>query len=262
MLSKTIKTILAMAILALLLLSGCFPSRDKDDSSIPKVAIDVGGEPAVPPVPLAGTPTGEQPGAPSSQEPAKAPPASEQIPSQPPAVQPASPSSPASSPPPVEQQQAQQPAQQGQQAPSAPSYGEGISPISSDDPNEWLEIGKLNARRTSRDKGELKEMDITVRNIGTYAFYPVIYMTFEYGLVGDSELPRIVEQKFELPNLKPGLKITRTFPVSVRFHEIDKSKTIKLRMQEKYVSPSYDFAKTAKTFIPRDIFESQNIKWT
>jgi len=251
-LSNVKKALFLTFLLSFVVLSGCFPSKDSgsDTDAIPKVVVTVSDD-----APSGQAPSGDQVPVAPVVEPSVPAPVQVQAPSAPiptPVLEPAQQADP------EPELQPYQPVA----APSAQQADPRFQPITSSDPQSFLGISEIDVRRTSRDKGELKKMTLIVRNVGDYAFSPIVYMTFKHGVLGGRTEPTIIEQRFDLPKIEPGMKFVETYPVAISFHDIDDEKTISLRIQEKYVSPPYDFDKFTMTFVPRDEFKTQDISWT
>ncbi len=135
----------------------------------------------------------------------------------------------------------------------------GILVIDPLEPREYFDIQNMKLRRISRDRGELKEITLVLRNIENVPLTPIVRLLFDKadvkGRVG------MVEQDFPLPRLEPGMKLVRTFPVSILFSSIEEDKTITLKFYKKFESPRGYYGTYKKTFRPINEFESLEIKW-
>jgi len=128
------------------------------------------------------------------------------------------------------------------------------------DPRLYLSIGdEVDVKRISNDKGELRSIEFTVRNIDDEPIDVEVRALF-FGFEQDG-LPSKVEKEFDIPQLPPGFKFTKKFAQTVYFEEIEKSKTIDMTVKEKFRDPSRISQTAKKSFVPYDEFESLEIKW-
>ena len=134
----------------------------------------------------------------------------------------------------------------------------GKYPIEEGELNKYLEIKDIDIRRYSRDKGIIDQMTFIVRNIGDKTFSPTVVFVFETGITANSaEGP--VEQKYDYYELKAGEKRVEIRPMGVRFRQINKTKTIKMYVYDRYVSPRADKEILTYSFNPWNEMDSTEI---
>lgn len=141
----------------------------------------------------------------------------------------------------------------------AESMQKGISEISYDEPHEYLDITDMKFTRTSRDKAELKELTLTFRNIEYQPIKGIVIMTFEDVYVEDHKVT--AEKEFELPEVKPGMKFVKVFPVGVYYHSLGDKKEISLSFYKKYETPRKYVGEKSLSIVPIDLLGSMEMKW-
>jgi hypothetical protein len=122
---------------------------------------------------------------------------------------------------------------------------------------QYLQINKLTAYRTSRDKGIMDYMVFTVRNIGDKKLNPVVELFFEGARVDEHEAR--VKKEYVLEPLEPGEKLIVNKALGIRYEGINKTKKIKMYIYEQFVAPRENLATVTKEFVPQDLFESMEI---
>jgi len=136
-----------------------------------------------------------------------------------------------------------------------------VFPLSDTDPRgKYLFIGKTKWGRTSRDKAELKEMVIKFMNAGDSEMPPLMKLMSKDAYVEGKPSTALLE--FELPDIPPGFKVEKEYPVNIYFHEIEESKLLELTVQDRLASPNPILETLKKNYVPVDEFESMDIKWT
>ncbi len=147
-----------------------------------------------------------------------------------------------------------------------PTTKEGASerPVPYDKTAEWdmVTLDSYKLKRISRDKGEVAEVTFTVRNPSSKAITPELILWFHAQETEDESITDVTEKKYDLPKLEPGYKVTKTYPVTMRFHFLDQEKKFTLMLREKFVSPPKELYRTEKAFIPIDEMENMGISWT
>ncbi len=133
----------------------------------------------------------------------------------------------------------------------------GKSKIVLGEPKRYIEINKLSAFRTSRDKGVVDYMLFTVRNLGTKKLNPVVELLFE-GARYEEHQVRIKKEYFLQP-LEPGEKMVMNQSMGVYFEGINLTKKINLAVYERYAAPRDDLGTEEKAFIPMDYMDSLEI---
>jgi hypothetical protein len=122
---------------------------------------------------------------------------------------------------------------------------------------DYLQINKLSAYRTSRDKGIMNYMVFTVRNVGQTKLNPIVDLMFEGARVEEHEA-RVIKE-YVIQPLEPGEKMVINQSLGIRFSEIEETKKITLRVYEKYIAPREDLEVLNKEFIPTDYMDSMEI---
>jgi len=147
-----------------------------------------------------------------------------------------------------------------------PTTKEGASekPVPFDKTEEWetLTIDSYRLERISRDKGEVAEITFTVRNMGSKKLSSEVVLWFHTNEIPSAGVPDVQEKKYDMPALEPGYKVTKTFPLTMRFHELDRRKKFTLMLKERFVSPSPELYRTEKSFVPEEELAGMPISWT
>ena len=131
--------------------------------------------------------------------------------------------------------------------------------IGKDEPKKRFSIGFVDVRRTSRDKGMIKNIEFTVRNFDEKEFFPVV----EFTMPGyDRGKFMTLIKRFELPLLKPGMRFTHKYPVEMYFHEVDREKALNTTAYRKFTDPREFIAKVDYKFVPSKVWKSDEITWT
>lgn len=185
---------------------------------------------------------------------------------------------------PQEGQEAGQPDAQGTQPVETNAYGEEVRPAqktttvrqpmtregATEQPvpfdrrleGEMLTLDAYKLSRTSRDKGLVEGITFTVRNTGSKTLSPRVILWFKTQSVSDASIPDVTEKDYDLPQLEPGYKVTKTYPLNVRFHYLEEQKVFTLKLRERFVSPPKDLTVITKSFIPIEEMETMEISWT
>jgi len=142
-------------------------------------------------------------------------------------------------------------------APIKTSIELGKQEIKLGEPRKYLEINQLSAYRTSRDKGMMDYLVLTVRNIGDSTLNAEVELLFEGARI--EEHATRVKKEYTIPALKPGEKYVMNTSLGIRFGEIEKEKKMTLSVYEKYTAPKKDLQVLVKDFIPTDYMESMEI---
>lgn len=145
------------------------------------------------------------------------------------------------------------------QLPSVEDPEKGIFVIDPLEPQEYFDIKKMRLQRISRDRGELKELTIVLRNIGSEPLTPTVRLLFDKADVKGTEGK--IEQDFPVPAIPSGMKLVKEFPVSILFSNLEKDKTLTLKFYKKFESPRSYYGTYKRTFKPIDEFENLEIKW-
>ncbi len=127
---------------------------------------------------------------------------------------------------------------------------------------QMLTLDSYKLSRISRDKGMVDEVTFTVRNTGSKTLTPHIILWFKMQSNSDASIPDITEKVYDFPQLKPGYKVTKKYPLNMRFHYLEGEKTFTLKVRDRYVSPPKDLDIITRTFIPLDEMENMEISWT
>jgi len=136
-------------------------------------------------------------------------------------------------------------------------YEFGVSDINLGESRDPLQLNKMSAFRTSRDKGMMDWMVFTVRNKGQTKLNAEVELFFEGARI--EEHSTRVKKEYTIPELAPGEKYVVNKSLGIRFSEINKSKKITMKVYEKFVAPREDLDVLTKEFIPQDLFESMEI---
>jgi len=226
-------------IISIFILSvACNTSNQGDQAPADQAQVQAQVQPAPSPVQQS-TPYSQQPTTYNSQPIAYNP-----LPPQPPAV-------------PIESAiAAQQP-----RSPSQPQPTEGIALIQQGEPLDYLTIEYIDLRRTSHDKGVFNRLNFTLRNVGSFEIRPVVTIRFDKGIMGQGS-PMVIEQEIELPPLRPGYKINKYVPTSIRFHELNRKKTLTVSVRAKFADPQTDLDVVKQEFYPIDTLKDAEISWT
>ena len=145
------------------------------------------------------------------------------------------------------------------QLPGVEDPEKGLFVIDPLEPKDYFDLSAMNMKRISRDRGELKEMTIVLRNIGHEPLTPIIRMTFSKADVKGGEAT--IEQDFPVPTIPSGMKLVKQFPVSILFSTIERDKTITLKFYKKFESPRSYYGTYTRTFKPIDELKDMEIKW-
>lgn len=133
------------------------------------------------------------------------------------------------------------------------------------EPKRYLEINKISAYRSSRDKGVIDEIVFTVRNIGDSIFSPTADLHFDGTGVDFTEQDRVpeyelkVDHEFDLQELDPGEKLIVRKYLGIRFQDIDDDKTIRMSVYDRYKAPREDLAEVETEIVPQELFDSMEI---
>ena len=152
-------------------------------------------------------------------------------------------------------------AAQQPRSPSQPQPTEGIARIQQGEPQDYLTIEHIDLRRTSNDKGIFNRLNFTLRNVGSFEIRPVVTILFDKGIMGQGS-PTVIEQEIELPPLKPGYKINKYVPTSIRFHELNRKKTLIVSVRAKFADQQTDLDVVKQEFYPIDTLKDAEISWT
>lgn len=125
------------------------------------------------------------------------------------------------------------------------------------EPKEYLQINKMTAYRTSRDKGMMDDIIFTVRNIGNKKLNPVVELYFEGARIEGYETN--AKKEYVLAPLEPGEKHIVKKSLGIMFSGINKTKEIELSVYEQFVAPRENLQVIRKEFVPQDLFESMEI---
>lgn len=125
------------------------------------------------------------------------------------------------------------------------------------EPRKYLEINKMTAYRTSRDKGIMDYMIFTVRNIGQAPMSSEVELLFEGARVEDHSTK--VKKAYTVPELKPGEKYVFNQSLGIRYAEIDKTKKMTMTLYPRFVAPRDAIDTLKKEFVPQDLFETMEI---
>lgn len=135
-----------------------------------------------------------------------------------------------------------------------------IYPMDISDPRQHLSLGdEVHVKRISTDRGELRSLTFTVRNIRDEPIDVEVKALF-FGFEVNGK-PSKVEKEFNIPQIPPGFKFTKKFPQTIYFEDIEETKTIELYLKEKYTSPSTITETVKRDFVPYDEFETLEITW-
>jgi len=130
-----------------------------------------------------------------------------------------------------------------------------LFPLEISDPRRYLSINSdIDVEKKSRDKGELRSLEFTVRNIGDEPI-DVEIKALMFGFQVDGRNAK-VEKDFDMPTIPPGFKYTKKYPQTIYFGDIEEEKTIELYLKEKYRDPSQISDKVIFEFMPYDKFKN------
>ncbi len=174
--------------------------------------------------------------------------------------------------PPLEQEEPLQPTEtaapmeqdvpQELQAPTLTKAEEalGIGIVRKDEAQEAISINAFDTRRISRDRGELRWINITVRNLEDKEIAPQITLWFK---TTDYEKPGkvIIEQMIDAPRLAPMRKHTKRYPVTLYYNNIEEVKEIELQLHDLSVGPKKKLGETKLSFTPTEAFPTMEIHW-
>ncbi len=135
-----------------------------------------------------------------------------------------------------------------------------IYPIEISDPRQYLSLSnEIDMKRISTDKGELRSLTFTVRNLKSEPI-DVEVQALLLGFQVNGKAAK-VEKEFDIPQIPPGFKYTKKYPQTIYFEDIEMTKTIELNIKEKYTDPSTITQTVKRSFVPYDEFESLEITW-
>lgn len=123
-----------------------------------------------------------------------------------------------------------------------------------------ITLNEFDTRRTSRDRGELRWVNITIRNVGDKEISPQIILWFR---TTDYEKPdKVVREKvIDFPRLAPNRELTKKYPLTLRYDKIDEVKDIELRLYDISVGPKKKLGETKQSFNPTEEFPTMEIRW-
>jgi hypothetical protein len=133
----------------------------------------------------------------------------------------------------------------------------GVQDMRLGEKRQYLEINQLSAYRTSRDKGLMDFMVLTVRNIGNKKLNAEVELYFEGARV--EEHTARIKKTYTIPELEPNEKYVMNKSLGIRFDKIDQTKKMTLSVYEKFVAPKDELDVLKKEFVPTDYMESMEI---
>ncbi len=142
-------------------------------------------------------------------------------------------------------------------APIPTGLVEGKQDMRPGESRDYLTLHKMSAFRTSRDKGMMDYMVITVRNPSQKKLNAIVELFFEGARLNEYETR--VKKEYTIPELDPGEKYVLNQSLGIRFAKINESKSMTLKVYEKYVAPREDLGEVKRTFVPTDYMESMDI---
>ncbi len=142
-------------------------------------------------------------------------------------------------------------------APIKTGYQFGVQDIKLGESQKALEINKLSAYRSSRDKAVMNWMIFTVRNRGDKDLNAIVELLFDGATVQGTVVN--VKKEYNIPVLKPGEKYVLNQSLGIRVIKINETKEMELSVYEKYVSPRKNLELITKTVIPTDYMDNLEI---
>lgn len=136
----------------------------------------------------------------------------------------------------------------------------GIEIVGKDESKEAISINGIDTRRISRDRGELRWINITLRNFEDKEVSPQITFWFK---TTDYEKPGkvIIEQLIDAPRLAPMRKYAKRYPVTIYYDNINERKDIELSFHDLGVGPKKKLGETKFSFTPTEQFPTMEIHW-
>ncbi|MFC1741313.1 hypothetical protein ACFL3V_02150 [Nanoarchaeota archaeon] len=122
---------------------------------------------------------------------------------------------------------------------------------------EYLQLHEISAYRTSRDKGIMDYMVLTVRNPSGKKLNPLVELLFEGARL--EEHSTRVKKEYEIPALEPGEKYVMNKSLGIRYASINKTKKMTLTVFEKFSAPRENLGTVKKEFVPTDYMDSLEI---
>jgi hypothetical protein len=133
----------------------------------------------------------------------------------------------------------------------------GKQKMNSLDPHQYLQINKLEAYRTSTDKGMMDYMVYTVRNIGPSDLDAMVELYFEGARLEEHQI-RILKE-YRIPVLKAGEKIVIQQSLGIYFADINATKKITMSIYKRLEGPRKDLEVLKKEFVPKTLFPTMEI---
>lgn len=123
-----------------------------------------------------------------------------------------------------------------------------------------ITINEFDTRRTSRDRGELRWVNLTIRNVRDKEINPQVILWFR---TTDYEKPsKIVrEQVIDFPRLAPNRELTKKYPLTLRYDKIDEVKDIEVTLYDISVGPKNKLGEAKQSFHPIEEFPTMEIHW-
>ncbi len=136
----------------------------------------------------------------------------------------------------------------------------GIEVVGADEARQAVSINAFDTRRISRDRGELRWVNITVRNLGNKEISAQVTLWLR---TTDYEKPGkvVIEKTIDAPRLAPMRKHTKRYPITIYYDDIEEIKDIELQVHDLSVGPKKKLGETKLSFSPVEAFPTMEISW-